>query len=340
MRGLHPEPAYGMLRVNLIAWNNSVGLGRDIELLGAALASRGMAVHYSTWGRGKLRKLAHRLKARALDAWHRWRGPRYDLTIMLEHVRPEYLSWARRNVFVPNPEFCKPEDVAALVGVDAVFAKTREGMRIFDALGTRTAFVGFTSPDRLDRGVARKPTFFHLAGRSGHKGTQALLALWRAHPHWPTLTVVQSPRTAQAGDESANIRHLVGYLPDAELRRLQNANRFHLCPSQTEGFGHYLVEAMSVGAVTLTLDAPPMNELVRPDRGILVPAHPIGAQRLATLYGFDADAMAQAIQHVIDLDEAEVTRIGDAARAWYEDNAAHFAQRLAQAVDTEIARGD
>lgn len=329
-----------MRRVNLIAWNNSVGLGRDVELLGAALASQGIAVTYSTWGRGKLRKLAHRWKAHALGLWYRWRGPRYDLTIMLEHARPEYLSWARRNAFVPNPEFCKPEDVAALPGVDVVFAKTREGMRIFDALGCRTAFVGFTSPDRTDRDVARERTFFHLAGRSGHKGTEALLALWRAHPHWPQLTVVQSPRTARQGAAAGNIVHLVGYLSDAELKRLQNASAFHLCPSQTEGFGHYLVEAMSVGAVTLTLDAPPMNELVRPERGVLVAAHATGTQRLATLYGFEPDAMADAIQRMVAMDEAEVLRIGAAARKWYQDNAAGFAERLAQAVALELARRD
>lgn len=329
-----------MRRVNLIAWNNSVGLGRDIELLGAALAAQGIAVTYSTWGRGKLRKLAHRWKAHALGLWYRWRGPRYDLTIMLEHVRPEYLSWARRNAFVPNPEFCKPEDVAALPGVDVVLAKTREGARIFDALGCRTAFIGFTSPDRLDRNVPRERTFFHLAGRSGHKGTQALLALWRAHPHWPRLTVVQSPRTAQPAAAAGNIVHRVGYLSDAELKRLQNANAFHLCPSQTEGFGHYLVEAMSVGAVTLTLDAPPMNELVGPERGVLAAAHATGTQRLATLYGFDADAMAGAIERMVAMDDAEVVRIGAAARTWYQDNAAGFAQRLAQAVDAQGVRED
>jgi hypothetical protein len=327
-----------MPRVNLIAWNNSVGLGRDIELLGSALASRGFEVTYSTWGRGKLRKLAHRWKARALGLWHRWRGPRYDLTLMLEHARPEYLPWARSNAFVPNPEFCKAEDVAALSGVDAVFVKTREAARIFDALGCRTAYIGFTSPDRLDRDVPRERSFFHLAGRSGHKGTQALLALWRAHPQWPRLTVVQSPRMAQPGAAAGNILHLVGYMEDDELRRLQNASVFHLCPSETEGFGHYLVEAMSVGAVTLTLDAAPMNELVRPERGVLVAAHAAGTQRLATIHRFAPEPMKQAIERMIAMDDAEAARLGAAARDWYERNAAQFAQRLAQAVEAEIAR--
>ena len=85
-----------------------------------------------------------------------------------------------------------------------------------------------------------------------------------------------------------NIDHRIGHLSDGELRRLQNSHRFHLCPSQTEGSGHYLVEALSVGATTLTLDAAPMNELVTADRGLLVPIAHTGTQYLATTNFFDA----------------------------------------------------
>ena len=52
------------------------------------------------------------------------------------------------------------------------------------------------------------------------------------------------------GAPAANIDHRIGYLDEAELKRLQNAHVFHLCPSETEGFGHYLVEAMGIGAGT------------------------------------------------------------------------------------------
>lgn len=321
--------------VNLISWDNGVGLSRDLDLLGAALTAGNISVTYTKRGRGKLRKLGRPIKVYAQTKWQALRygaKPRFDLNIMLEHVWPEYLSWARHTLLIPNPEWFRPRDEAALDKIALVLVKTHEAQRIFSERGCATAFVGFTSPDRLDRSIARERVFFHLAGRSQNKGTAALLALWRRHPQWPTLTVVQSPRTAQPGPPAANIRHIVDYLSDDDLKRLQNAHRFHLCPSETEGFGHYIVEAMSVGAVTLTLDAAPMNELVRPERGILVPVTRSGTQNLATTHYFDDAAMEAAITRAISLSDADLDRCSAAARAWYDANHAAFAQQLLQTL--------
>ena len=326
-----------MLRANLISWDNGVGLSRDLALIGAALgADADFHVSYTRRGRGKLRKYGRPLKVFAQSRWkavQRLFGVQpFDFNIELEHIWPEYASWARRTVLVPNPEWFGKRDVAALSEVALVLAKTRMAEHIFNGLGCRTAYVGFTSPDRLDRSVPRERAFFHLAGRSRNKGTAALMALWQAHPQWPMLTVVQSPRVAKTVISASNIHHRVGYVSDDELKRLQNAHRFHLCPSETEGFGHYLVEAMSVGAVTLTLDAAPMNELVRPDRGILIPFARTGTQGLATTHFFDPAVMQSAVQAMLALDEAALARYGDAARQWYEANDAAFAPRLRQAL--------
>jgi hypothetical protein len=251
---------------------------------------------------------------------------------MPEHVFPEYLPWARSTAFIPNPEWCTQGDVAALDRIALVLAKTRTTEQIFQTRARATSCIGFTSPDRLDRGVTRERSFFHLAGRSGNKGTEPLLALWRQHPEWPPLTVVQIPRTAKPGTAAANIHHRVDYLADEELRAMQNAHLFHLCPSETEGFGHYLVEAMSVGAVALTLDAAPMNELVQPDRGILVPSSRTGTQNLATTHYFDEPAMTSAIERLLGMSDVEMASRAVAARAWYEANHAAFPQRLMDAL--------
>jgi glycosyltransferase involved in cell wall biosynthesis len=62
-----------------------------------------------------------------------------------------------------------------------------------------------------------------------------------------------------------------GLLPAEKLNSLQSTCGIHVCPSETEGFGHYINEARGVGAIVVTTDCSPMNELIRPEYGILVP---------------------------------------------------------------------
>src|SRR5690606_10342903 len=92
---------------------------------------------------------------------------------------------ARRNLWVPNPEWFKPcwrDDLGDLSGT---LCKTHHAEDIFAGLGCRPRFVGFTSEDRLDRAVPRQRRFLHLAGKSPVKGTEAVLEAWRRHPEWP-----------------------------------------------------------------------------------------------------------------------------------------------------------
>lgn len=332
---MHP-PAPAARTLNLIVWDNGVGLSRDLRLLAAALREAGFDVHLSPIGRGKLRKWFRPLWMRGKLLSQRLRSGgalRFDANIMLEHIRPEDMPAATRNFFIPNPEWCLPTDVALLDKVDAVLTKTHHAREIFSARGCRVAEIGFTSEDRLDPSVPRERTFFHLAGRSKNKGTQRLIALWRRHPEWPLLTVVQSPREAVPIDPPVdNIVHRVDYIDDAELHRLQNGNWFHLCTSETEGFGHYLVEGMSVGAVVVTTDAAPMNELIEADRGVLVGYAETGTQFLADTYFFAPLAMEATVERLLAMSDDELQRLGDNARAWFLRNDSEFSERLRLAL--------
>lgn len=324
-----------MIRVNLIARDNGFGLSRNLRLLHGALAQAGFAVTISGIRRGALRKALHPVKLHAGNLARRLGGrgvQRWDVNLMLERIRPEYLATARRNVLMPHPEWFDERDRAWLARLDRAFVLTHHAKPILEALGLRADYTGFTSEDRLDRTVPRERAFFHLAGRSSNKGTDTLLATWRKHPGWPRLTVLQSPRVARAPVQAANIVHRVDYIPDTELRRIQNAHRFHLCPSETEGFGHYLVEAMGMGAVVVTLDAPPMNEMVTPERGTLVPISRTGTQGLATTYFYDGAAMERVIERLLAMPDAELERTGTAAREWFDDNDQAFRVRIAEAV--------
>ncbi len=329
-----------MPRVNLIGWDNGVGLSRDLRLIEHTLREAGLQVHLQpARGRGKLRKWLGPWLQRARFAWLRLLGrERYDLNIMLEHVKPEYLRAADRNAFIPNPEWCLPGDVRRLHHVDHVLTKTRHAEDIFRGHGCRIAPIGFTSGDRYLADFVRQPTFLHVAGRSNAKRTRMVMETWSRHPEWPVLTVVQHPSVADFRRRAANIVHRVDYLDDAELRELQNTNLFHVCPSETEGFGHYIMEALSVGAIVLATDAEPMNELVSEERGILMPYARMERQALATRYLVEAEALEAAVASALALDEDACRAKQVAARDFFLRNDRLFRERLVDAVTDLVGK--
>ena len=332
------------LKVRLIGKSNGVGLSRDFELLAAALRDNDCEVTlYGCRRRDRRRRRGFFTRLVARVRGMRGGGPdaRYDVNLMLEHVWPQYLHQATRNVLVPNPEWFDRRDVAFLGAAQRVWAKTALAERLFVARGCRAVHIGFDSNDRLDASVRRENKFLHLSGRSPLKGTARLHALWQRHPEWPLLTIVQDaeavakPTRGKAAGEggSANICIESHFLSDEALRTLQNSHRFHLCTSEAEGWGHYIVEAMSVGAVTLTCDAPPMNELITSQRGVLLPVHGGGRHNLVSLSLFDEAGLEAAVPRVLAMSSTQCETIGAAARAWFLENKQGFFGRVRHALE-------
>ena len=193
--------------------------------------------------------------------------------------------------------------------------------------------IGFDSDDRYVTTVVREPTFLHLAGKSRMKGTARLTALWARHPEWPVLTVVQSLPRKLTTAAAKNIDYRTQFLSDAELKQLQNQNLFHVCTSETEGWGHYIAEAQSVGAIVLATDAPPMHELVTPERGLLIRSSASGRQHLATTYEFDAQDFAASVQAALGMSHSQRQHLCAAARQWYDNNKRSFSRRLSVALE-------
>ena len=328
-----------MTAVQIISKSNGFGLTLDVEILARALQACGAEVSVKEIDRRDARRRRSRLVRYWAFARRRWqqRHPskpaRFDANLMIEHLWPEFVSEARVNIAIPNPEWFDHRDRRSLSLIDWVWAKTVSTQQIFTQAGKRTCLIGFDSRDRFDGSIERQPVCLHVAGKSQLKGTEPLLALWRRNPHWPTLIVVQpSGRLEQL--TAHNIEYRPEYLDDAELRRLQNRCLFHLCPSEAEGWGHYIVEAMSVGAIVITVDAAPMNELVTTERGLLVRHQPVTLpQNLGMRFRFDESSLAQNVEAALRLPDADRLALGAAARQWFIANQAGLHRRIGQALD-------
>lgn len=221
------------IRVNLITnWTDQKGLWRDGCILERLLDG---------WGHQSVR-------AQYTD---RQRPHPADLNIFLETLRPDLFPLAPVNWWVPNPEWADPADLAALQHVDRVVCKTREAERLFAPLTDRTVYVGFESEDHYEPSVPRETKTLHIAGGNILKGTQTVLDAWERYILPYPLTVVGDEQTVKPRPVP-NVTYRLGRLPDEELRTLQNSHLIHLCPSETEGWGHTIWEGMSCDAIVLT----------------------------------------------------------------------------------------
>jgi glycosyltransferase involved in cell wall biosynthesis len=313
-----------MALIRIISRDNGVGLSRDMRLLAEVLASTDdCRVELLGFGSNNF---GNRLREIWLRLSQLWRG-QADVQLFVERVYCRCLAAGRSNLLVPNPEWFLAKWLPLLPHFDRVLCKTHEAQQLFAAVGCVSEYIGFSSDDRYQPQVWRQRAFFHLAGRSSAKGTQQLLEAWLRHPEWPQLTVVQSEKKAQPVS-AANIVQLTGYVDEVELLRLQNLHQFHMCPSRAEGFGHYIVEGMSVGAVVLTTDGAPMNELVGPDRGLLIEPYGSEPDNLGTRYHVDAVAIERAVEQALSLSAQQLEALSQAARAHFLEQRTLFQQRL------------
>lgn len=303
----------------ILGRTNGAGLDRDAALVTTALKAAGMEVRCPPW---KDPRTAFMPSLRS------------DIAIHLERVAPWWWRGkARLHILIPNQERFPHRLLAKLSRIDQVWCKTRHAAEIFANHHPDVRFIGFTSEDRLlERITPDYGKFLHLAGRSTVKNTGLLLELWEKHPEWPLLTLIQHPDNAPSS-VPANVELISGHLADDRLRVLQNTHGIHLCPSLSEGWGHYIVEAMSCRAVTVTTDAPPMNELVRPERGVLVPFSKSEPRHLGRDFHADPMAIESLIENIIRMPEDEKLGIGTAARQWFEENHIAFHTHLAEVLD-------
>lgn len=312
--------------IRIITQDNGVGLVKDAELLAAILTPGNFRVEQNLFKTSKFGKWFQRMAIQSES-----RMP--SINIFLERLHPALFNTASLNILMPNPEWTLPKWIGHLASLDFVLVKTRHAETIFSGLGCKTRYTGFSSEDRWLPEVTKQTGFFHLAGKSANKGTDGLIALWQKNPNWPLLTIVQHPKRAEVDFSTHNIRHVIRYLDDAELKLMQNQHRFHVCISDTEGFGHYLMEAMSMEAVVITTDAPPMNELVTKERGLLVGYDRTSRQNLATCYHVGETQLESAIECALKMRDDEARELGSAARQFFLSNDAQFRKRIQQLME-------
>jgi glycosyltransferase involved in cell wall biosynthesis len=296
------------LRINVISnISNGVGLQRDYELL-----------------RGLLESYGHQVSGVQFD------GSAFpqdaDLNIFLEVVVERFFPSAKWQWVVPNPEWWFRGWDAQIKKFEWVLCKTRHCESLFSAKGANTRFLGWKSQDFYNPDVPRARKVLHLAGKSQTKNSQAVINCWQRLGPTVDLTVV-SQHYRPSG---ARINHFER-VTDEQLSFLMNSHQIHLMPSAYEGWGHALHEAMGVGAVVITTDAPPMNEI---GAKFLIQTSGKRPHHSANLHSVEHLGVLGKVNEVLRHSDAELHAIGKANRAMFLKDNADFESRLVELVGT------
>ncbi|MBU2641674.1 MAG: glycosyltransferase [Gammaproteobacteria bacterium] len=303
------------------------GLRQDAEIAQAVLHGK-YPVSTHMLHRGNLH-LPHRQLALAL------RKPfsrRKNIMLFFENLSRSWMHCSDLAILIPNQEWMRPLTTQLIRNCHEIWCKTRYAEHVYRERGFATRHIGFSSRDQYLPEVAKDYTAcVHIPGRSELKGTATLLKVWKRHPEWPTLTVItRHPYLRQHC--AANIEIVTDFLDPGSLQMVMNRSGIHICPSETEGFGHYISEALSTKAVVITTHAPPMNELVQEDFGFLAES----ARRIPIEYGerfqVGEESLEQAIARALALTHPEKARMGNLARDSFLANRAQFETRFLQAI--------
>lgn len=305
-----------MASINLLGCSNGVGISRDISLLKNILESAGHDVFCN-----------HTFKYTSI--------PRsYDLNIWLERFNPLAFDCAEKNVMIPNQEWFEKNWLQYLVGFDAILAKTRFAEKVFTQLNCKTHYIGFTSEDRYMPNISKEPIqWIHIAGKSIQKQTELVIKTWSDNPGFPHLIIVQDARFWKPRILKKNITFMLHRVQDDILKILQNTCSVHICPSETEGFGHYIMEAMGCASVVLTTNAAPMNELVSSEHGILVNYERTEPMNLSTKFLINQKTLEEEIIKLTLLDYGKLHDMGKCAREKFLENDAQFRKTFPEVIE-------
>jgi glycosyltransferase involved in cell wall biosynthesis len=269
------------------------------------------------------------------------------LNIFLEKINTQAARHGRKNWIIVNPEFL--EEPKAYRYIDRVLCKYQACVTIMSDFRKRYKFqftvhyIGFTSKIIKNIDIDQKDynLFFHPAGKSGWKQTSKVLDAWRKNSDFPKLilTCVDANKEADCahthlvGENTVenlkkydNIKIYTEYLPNETIETLHRKAGVVVAPSEVEGFGHYINEAKGQGAIVVTTDYPPMNELIRNDFGYLLKSteHTKKGYLGISTRAINYEDLATVVRNILALEQAEKKKLSIKSMQSFQETTEEF----------------
>jgi hypothetical protein len=300
------------MRVNLVCTHrNQTGLAADVDILQGIWAAVDETIQF--------RRILIS-QPECLEA---------EINVFLEVMNPSLFTYAAKNIFIPNPEWCYKAWIPNFSSIDEIWCKTHEAVEIFKQHHSNVKYIGWTS-------IAKRPSEkknFHkalyLAGKNIYRHPQLIVdayvkALERGIKV-PELHVVYDGTRMNVNLPDAAKEKVILHsetLKQGAYDDLVDECGLSICLSGAEGFGHAVNEAASTGAVLLLNEIEPFKEFgykavwAKEEKPESVP-HP---ECMGVIVRSTVDACVKALETYADLEFKTRKLIG-------KSNHARFVER-------------
>ncbi|QKE50455.1 glycosyl transferase [Faustovirus] len=294
-----------------------------------------------------------------------------DLSIFIQQVNMyDMLNIAKQNWILCNHEVflhsATTTQLNKLRKIDAVICKTEIGIQWVReckekySLTYKIFYTSFTSPFKAihpDKCPRQRDLVVHTAGQHHWKQTGAVIDCWYRHPDLPKIVitcfepVIDEMKENNWVDKNAIEAALTGKIPNMilytkkipynELVELKSKAGVHICCSFTEGWGHTINESRICGAITITTDAAPMNELIRPDCGILISPCKTSAKKNGTVINhINSEDIYEAMQVYLKLTDKQRTILGRNGHVRYLNDQYYYELEMKKIVNYIVSGFD
>ena len=197
-----------------------------------------------------------------------------DVNIFLETINPSLFPYARKNIWIPNIEWTYRTWEPYLNMVDEIWVKTREAEDVLkNVTTTPIKYIGWTSIDKVWDHDMKKNYYkaFVPVGKNIYRHPRPIFQAYtrilaedpKLYTKLPLLHVVYSPDHHDVTvpvEISDKVILKAEVLKDTEYDQLLKECGLCICLSLTEGFGHAVNEAMSVGSNLILSSIRPFTE--------------------------------------------------------------------------------
>lgn len=316
------------MRVNIIGnLSKTTGVSQDMYLL------HGMLAHV----------LGQETEIRHVPHFHP-QCAEAEVNFFIEVVNPALFMYARKNVWIPNPEWTYQTWKPYARLVDAIWVKTHEAAKLFEDWECPVEYIGWSSidkvrPERKNYHKAIVPTGKNI-WRNPRPIIEVYLNIQKREPQFyktlPELHVVHNPQAVPLPPLPEQIADKVKLhsevMKEADYDELLQECGLCICMSAAEGFGHAVNEAMSAGCVLMLSPIEPFRELTNDAIWVSESRRTPHPQCLGHLEDIDRASLVDALRFYMSTQFLYKTGLSNKSRAAYEERHAKFVATMERMI--------